>query len=78
MSSRGSQLQRAVQFFRDGQIDEVEAAFTIVKRVVEGRLAEGKSKVKSQIAAASTPRKARRTKAQMAAARTPQVVNDPT
>jgi hypothetical protein len=38
--ARGSALSRAIRFFEEGDIREVEVAFQIVKGVVEGRLAE--------------------------------------
>lgn len=72
MAGRGSQMERALQFFREGQLDVVRVSFQLVKEVVEARLAEGKSTASRQAKAASTPRaprKKRRTKAQMEAAK---------
>jgi hypothetical protein len=65
--SKGSALSRAVAYFREGNLDEVEVAFILVKKSVERRLAERDASVKSQDKVARTPRKTRRTKAQIAA-----------
>jgi hypothetical protein len=59
MAARGSKLSRAVAFFREGDLDEVRVAFTLVKEAVEKRLKD--------VRPAAKPRKARRTKAQIAA-----------
>lgn len=65
--SRGSKLQRAVDFFREASIDEARATYTIVQEVMTERLKGVKVSAAGQAKAASTPRKKRRTKAQMAA-----------
>lgn len=60
---KGSALSRAVQFFRDGDMDEVRVAFTLVREVVKARL---NINTASKAAGINKPaRKARRTKAQM-------------
>lgn len=65
--SKGSALSRAVRFFREADLDEMEVAFELVSRTVKGRLAERDAKAKSQRKAAETPRKTRKTKLQVAA-----------
>lgn len=72
MAGRGSQMERALQFFREGQLDVVRVSFQLVKEVVDARLAEGKSSATRQAKAVGTPRvarKKRRTKAEMQAAK---------
>jgi hypothetical protein len=64
--SKGSALSRAVAYFREGNIDEVEVAFILVKKSVERRLAERDQRDKSQRKAAETPRKTRRTRGPVA------------
>jgi hypothetical protein len=71
MASRGSKLQRAVDFFREGSLDEVRVAFQLVKEVVDERLAQAKRTGMGQAKAASTPRKKRRTRAEIQAAQNP-------
>lgn len=66
MGARGSQLQRAVTYFREAPLDEARVAFQLVKETVEARLAEDKTSAKRQVTAVTAPRK-RRTKAQMQA-----------
>lgn len=65
--SKGSALSRAIRFFREADIDEVEVAFILVEKTVKRRVAERDASAKAQDRAARTPRKARRTKAQVAA-----------
>jgi hypothetical protein len=65
--SRGSALSRSVQFFRESNLDEARVAFQLVEEVMDARMKEAEAGKKSQRAAASTPRKQRRTKAQIAA-----------
>lgn len=38
MSARGSKLSRAVQFFREGDVDEVRVAYTLVSEIVKSRI----------------------------------------
>ena len=60
--SKGSALTRAVRYFKEGDLDEVEVAFELVKRVVTGRLAARDAADKSQrkAADASRPKRKRR------------------
>lgn len=61
--SKGSALSRAIRFFREADIDEVEVAFILVEKTVKRRVAERDA----QDRATRAPRKTRRTKAQIAA-----------
>jgi len=65
--SRGSVLQRTVNYFRECTVDEARVTFQLVKEVVEQRLKTAGVQAKSQAKAAGAPRRKRRTKAEMAA-----------
>lgn len=42
MASRGSRLSRAVQFFREGDLDEARVAFQLVEEIMTARLSDAK------------------------------------
>lgn len=44
--SKGSRLSRAIQFFREADVDEARVAFQLVKEVMDGRLAPTQPKLK--------------------------------
>jgi len=58
---RGSALTRSVRFFKEASIEEAEAAFTIVQRVMAGRL--GPTATETPAPKTRRPRKARATAA---------------
>lgn len=69
MSTRGSALQRTVNYFRECSVDEAHVTFQLVKQIVDARLKGYKAAKASQASAAATPRRKRRTKAEIAAAK---------
>lgn len=59
MGARGSQLSRAVEFFRSANLDEARVAYILVKEVMEPRLRQAAVSKQRQSAALSMPRKTR-------------------
>jgi len=65
--SRGSSIDRTINFFREANLDTMRVTFQLVREVVESRLAEAAKAKKSQATAAATmTRRKRRTKAEIA------------
>jgi len=57
MASRGSKLSKAVQFFREANLDEARVAFQLVGEIMDARLDEAINASK-----ASRPKAVRRTR----------------
>jgi hypothetical protein len=68
MPGKSSAIARTMRYFRECELDEGRAAFTVVSTIMAARIKQAEAAANSQTKAASTPRKQRRTKAQMAQA----------